>query len=512
MKVSELQSAFRSTLRPGLSLVNEKTVLWALALLGLVAYGGLAGIHLAHGTLRAGQTPATLAWYALAFLAYAGALAWVERRGRIAGGLLWGMAVAYRLILLLTTPTLSDDVYRYIWDGHVANHGVSPYAYALNAPELDSLDVPQRALANNTWMASPYLPAAQFVFAGLTRLFPLYPIFFQAAMVIFDLAAVALIGRLLVAAGLPWRRVLVYAWNPLVVVEVAHGAHVDAWMVLLVLLGVWLALRVDDRRVSRAKPGHATDDEGWTADDGRWTMDDGRRSAGAWVVAPVFLALATLTKLLPGLLLVVLFWRWRWRPLIVYSLVTAGLLLPAGLRAGWGLAGPLGGTGLFGALRIYGDQWNFNSGLFHWLEVALHKVAIAEANALAKAIVGLAMLVLLLLTWWLASRCAAPRAALRLMAIPLAAYVLLTTTVHPWYLLLLLAFAPFLAPAAGEPGRRWLLLLPWLYLSAAVALSYLTYVDPANFRELEWVRQVEWLPTLALLVVALSNATGVRGY
>ncbi len=46
---------------------------------------------------------------------------------------------------------------------------------------------------------------------------------------------------------------------------------------------------------------------------------------------------------------------------------------------------------------------------------------------------------------------------------------------------------------------------PWLYLSAAVVLSYLTYLDPLNHREIEWVRQVEWYPTLILLALAGST-------
>ena len=44
---------------------------------------------------------------------------------------------------------------------------------------------------------------------------------------------------------------------------------------------------------------------------------------------------------------------------------------------------------------------------------------------------------------------------------------------------------------------------PWLYLAAAVMLSYLTYQDPANLREYVWVRRVEWWPTLGLLGLAM---------
>ena len=68
----------------------------------------------------------------------------------------------------------------------------------------------------------------------------------------------------------------------------------------------------------------------------------------------------------------------------------------------------------------------------------------------------------------------------------------------------MIALLPFLAPGEGESRWQWLLVLPWLYLSGALIFSYLTYLDPQNFGELEWVRRLEWLPTLALLLVAVA--------
>ncbi|HEX9924552.1 MAG TPA: hypothetical protein VGD99_17985, partial [Anaerolineae bacterium] len=211
---------------------------WGLivtAILGLGAYAGIAGLHLRHGTLRDGITPDTLAWYALAFAAYLGAIVWVEVRSNVEMRLVWAAAIGCRLILLLTIPTLSDDVYRYIWDGHLTNQGLSPYAYPVDAPALDQFDIPPRALVNNRWMVSPYLPAAQLLFAGLMRLLPQQPLVFQVTMVIFDLLSGLIIARLLAITGLPGRRIVIYLWNPLVIVEVAHGAHVDAWMIFLTM-------------------------------------------------------------------------------------------------------------------------------------------------------------------------------------------------------------------------------------------------------------------------------------
>lgn len=92
---------------------------------------------------------------------------------------------------------------------------------------------------------------------------------------------------------------------------------------------------------------------------------------------------------------------------------------------------------------------------------------------------------------------------MRWFAVPIGGYLLLATTIHPWYLLILMPFLPFLAPGDDEPVHTWLWPLPWLWLSGIVALSYITYIDPANLRDLNWVRLLEWAPTLVLVGIAL---------
>ncbi len=457
---------------------------WGLIIslaLGLAAYLGLVTLHRQTDNLTHQYVSTTLTWYGLAFIAYLIALLWAEWRSQPSLKTILIVAALFRILLLFTRPTLSDDIYRYIWDGYVANNGVSPYAYAIDAPELDYLDTPSRALANHAWMASPYLPAAQALFASLTRLFPLRPIFFQAAMILFDMLTGLLIIKLLALAQLPGYRSLLYLWNPLVVVEVAHGAHVDAWMIFLMMLALWLTFTP---RYPKITP---------------------------WL-APLGLAGATLTKGLPILIMPILFWLWSWPQLAIWAIAIAISLLSAGLRAGWGLTGPLDGLGLFGALRIYADQWNFNSGLFHALETNLQELwSQPAAFSWAKRFIGVMMLTVLGGVWLKARKKRSPRTLLRLMAIPFMAYVLLTPTLHPWYLLSLLAFLPFLAPDHRQESRwQWLALAPWLYLSGAIALSYVTYINPQDYREYPWVRHTEWWPTLALATIAILFFVGKK--
>jgi hypothetical protein len=350
------------------------------------------------------------------------------------------------------------------------------------------------------------LPAAQAVFFTVTAVFPLRPFYLQVAMVLFELSAAWILARLLALAILPAQRLIIYLWNPLVIVEVAHGAHIDAWMLLLALMAVYFALKQaeENSQQSTANSEQSTVNRQGEIGGSLAKLED------SWVLSPLFLGLATLTKILPVLLLPVLFWFWNWRQRLFYGLLVVIMLIPFGLQAGWGLTGELDGTGLFGALRIYGSLWSFNSGLFHWLEVGLGKQGYIDPAVSAKVIIGLLYLLLLTAVWLLARTRTTPRAALRLMSLPLMGYMLITPTLHPWYFLILIAFLPFLTPAAEESPWLWLLVAPWLYLSGALIFSYLTYLDPLNFGELEWVRQLEWLPVFVLLLVAAVTYTGLR--
>ncbi len=117
----------------------DRSALAALGLGGVVAW--VAAVVLA----RAGTNPlyAYNGAFAVAFVLYLAAAALVvagrvpARRGTLV--LILALAVLPRLILLASTPALSDDLYRYIWDGKVSAAGIDPYRYAPADPALAPL-------------------------------------------------------------------------------------------------------------------------------------------------------------------------------------------------------------------------------------------------------------------------------------------------------------------------------------------------------------------------------------
>ncbi len=395
------------------------------------------------------------------------------RRDSLPVAILWGFAILFRLLLLANTPSLSDDVYRYIWDGHLLSQGVNPYSEPVDSLELLSYDIPTRQMVNHAWMASPYLPVAQVYFAVITRIAPRSAVAFQVGALAMDLLTGWLVMATLAKLGLPRQAALLYLWNPLVVVEFAHGAHVDVLMLCLTMAALLIAVSGSN------SPHHQ------------------------WASA-LCLGAATLTKPLPVLLVPLLLSRWRWRGLAVYvlTITSACALFAAG--AGWGLVGELDGRGVFGALRIYASYWNYNGSLYHWLEVWLSgypspgavppQVAGEATVRILRAITGGMTLLAALGAGLATQRNLDDRRLARLVWIPFGTYLLLAHTLHPWYVTLVLPFLPFLVAGAAEHSSHSRFVWPWLYFSIAVGLSYVTYLDPQNPREFDLVRQVEYFP------------------
>ena len=122
-----------------------------ICLLGMVVLGDLGR-----------NIPMFLGLYGLAFITYLWAVRHADCfavRSVVAFGLL------FRLTLLPAEPSLSDDVYRYVWDGRVQAAGINPYRHAPDSPELEHLrDERLHPRINHPHIPTIYPPAAQFLF------------------------------------------------------------------------------------------------------------------------------------------------------------------------------------------------------------------------------------------------------------------------------------------------------------------------------------------------------------
>lgn len=144
-------------------------------------------------------------------------------------GVLLGVAALVRFILLFSEPTLSDDVYRYLWEGRVWWAGESPFVYPPEAPELEPLRDSVWSKVNHRGVSSVYPPLAQLLFVALSAGGALA---WKLVMGLLDLGTVYLLFRRSPAAGWCWGLL------PLPIVETAGSGHLEGAGVLLMVLAL----------------------------------------------------------------------------------------------------------------------------------------------------------------------------------------------------------------------------------------------------------------------------------
>src|SRR5215470_11714838 len=165
-----------------------------------------SGIGLVGACIALGRIPnlvvaprAFLVLFGLAFACYgAGLWAIAHAPRRMALFTLVAVAALCRVALFPSTPTLSTDAYRYVWDARVASAGLSPYAAAPNAPELAHLrdTVVYPRLNHPTWRTI-YPPGAQFFFRAVYALVPDSVMAMKTAIALAELATLADLASLM---------------------------------------------------------------------------------------------------------------------------------------------------------------------------------------------------------------------------------------------------------------------------------------------------------------------------
>ena len=307
------------------------------------------------------------------------------RLGRAALILILVGTVVFRVVLLPATPSLSDDVYRYQWDGRVQRAHLNPYVAVPSSPELAWLLNPDNPEPPGVDTPTIYPPLSEFAYRMIETV-PGY----KRVSTILDLACVGMLLLLLGAMKRPLHRVLAYAWNPAVLLSFAMSGHFDPLAIVTFLAALFFLVR------------------------NRPTLS---------IVA---FALSFLSKFFPLLLLPALLKRVRLAYAGIFAVLVFTFYLPflgAGLH-------------LFDGARNYGRDWSNNASFFQ----LLHFVFKSKAQA------GfLAGLIVLAAIGYLAKR----RSGLLWSSLVLTGGVLLVSpTAYPWYFTWSIPFLCFYPRAA----------------------------------------------------------------
>jgi len=368
--------------------------------------------------------------------------------------LILGGAILLRASLMFMTPNLTDDYFRYIWDGLLFAHGYNPYII-LPSQFIDSSHIVTGitdslyAGLNSPNYYTVYPPVCEFIFglsaklAGGNILGNI--IIIRLVILLAEFGVIIFLYRLASKLAVSPKVVAIYAFNPLVIIELTGNLHLEAVMLLFLVLAIYLL-------VLRKQ-----------------------------LYAAASFGLAVGVKLLPLIFLPLLIKRLGLaKSTIFYAIVGATLVV---------LFLPFYSIELipnfFSSLRLYFQTFEFNASLYYllrWIGYQLIGYNIIATLGIALAILTLLTIIVIAVREktiiWLS--------LFQGMLMCLTAYFLFATTVHPWYITSLVLISLF-------TSYRYPIL--W---SVVIILSYAAY-RTVPYSENLWLVAVEYVALLSYM-------------
>ncbi len=390
-----------------------------------------------------------------------GKLRWIELGLILLGGL------TLRAILLTALPNLSHDSWRYLWDARVTLHGYSPYLYGPGAPFFAPLR--DFVYDNSRFRAVPtiYPPAAEGIYLLSYLAAPSNLIVLKGIFIGFDMLTCVALAFMLYRQGQDPSRCIIYAWCPLPIVEFAIQGHLDATTIAFSVLALLVASM-------------------------QWR--------GSRVLTGVLVALATLTKLYPILLLVAVIRRRDWA-LLVACFVT--------IIAGYVPYLILGHGQVLGFFSTYASEQTPNAGVVQlvviWL-ASLFKLVLPGGSILIYIcdLLLIGSIALIILRMRRQGRMHMESAALLVFVAIFAA----SSHIFPWYMtallpLVALLIEPLWTKKGGFNPKSLALLMAW-YFACASIIAY--FFD----KTLDWRLYYLLVYTIPLVGVAIAILPTVR--
>ena len=352
---------------------------------------------------------------------------------------LLGVGLLIRLALVFIFPNLSDDIYRFLWDGNLIQDGINPLSYTPSdflsqVPLADERYSNLYPLLNSKDYYTVYPPISQIIY-WFSSLFPSWEL---SAIVMKSFLFAAEIGtayyliKLLTRLGLPVALVVWYFLNPLVIVEMTGQLHFEAIMIFFLIASIHY-LSVD----SLIKSGIAL-----------------ACAIGAKLLPLMFLPLILryIGDLKSGV-----------RYLLSVGMGLAVLFLP--LFIGIDI------THFLSSINLYFQSFEFNASVYYLLrQVGFWYTGYNQIAMIGPMLSLITIGVIMYLAY--KQRKNQLLQLLKAMFIAFSVYLFMTTTVHPWYLCMLVMLALF--------NYSWWVLV-W---SGVVVWSYTTYVTPEFVQDL----------------------------
>ncbi|WP_420570635.1 mannosyltransferase [Kordia sp.] len=382
--------------------------------------------------------------------------------------LLAGIAVVFRLIFLGSIPNLSQDFYRFIWDGRMLLEGWNPYLYlpkdliaSGTAPIQESQALFDGMGSLNASNYTNYTPINQicFVIAGLIapKSITGAVIVLRIILILADIGTLYFGRKLLKNLGISTHNIWLFILNPLVIVELVGNLHFEGLMIFFLVWSLYLLQK------------------------------------GSWKWAAIILALSVSVKLLPFIFLPILFqWFTKFRitqfrknsittlkkgigKLIVFYtivfVIVIGLFLPfisedfiANYKA---------------TIGLYFQKFEFNASFYYIARWIGYKIVgwnmIEDIGRITPYVVFTSVMIIS----FFRDNTSFKKAVTGLL-FGLSIYFFTTTTMHPWYFTTLLALSVF-------TNYRFTVVWSFMFILSYATYGNEGYVENLSFVALEYI-------------------------
>lgn len=358
------------------------------------------------------------------------------------------IGVAYRMLFLFSTPVLSQDFYRFIWDGHAVLSGINPFLNKpndilnsiVNFPNATFLHQKMGSLSASHYSNYPPINQLFFVISAFIggKSILVSTTVLRIIIILADIGIYYYGKKILTHFNKNTENIFWYFLNPLVILELTGNLHFEGVMLFFLIAGLYYLTQ------------------------------------NKWIIGAVLIALSIATKLLP-LLLLPLFLKYFGlkKSILFYAIIIAinGLFFLPFLSSN--LVDNYSQT-----IALWFTNFEFNASVYYLIrEIGFYIKGYNIIHSIGKITPFVAITIVLYFAFFRKNKTIDSIITNMLFALTL--YFFISTTIHPWYvisLVLLSVFTTFKYP------------IIWSFL---IVLSYFAY-SISLFQENVWLLIIEY--------------------